>query len=138
MKIKTKTNLLLVVATVLLSYVGFNQSLRLVDKFRKNMKSPCYSFVTSSSVITNPTVTFRDRDKLAPGMRGFIRYESAEEKPEEMLMESVSKEYAQFSIPKKALDVNEFEVWAIDRDEHKSRRKKLYTLDKVIVENSPN
>ena len=60
------------------------------------------------------------------------------EKILEMPLERAGAESCIFSIPKGALDADEFTVQAVDRDGNWSKPKKLYTLDRVVLERNPN
>ncbi len=115
-----KTNVLLITAVILLSYLG-------IEKIKKNSKTPYYDCITSSFVWFN--------DDIAPGMHAFIDYGNGEK---EMQCDDERAESCSFEIPKGALEAKEFTVYAVDRDGNKSKLKKLYTLDEVVLEKSPN
>lgn len=98
----------------------------------KFMRTPRYSFVSSSSVVDSSLVTFKD--DLAPGMRAFVEYGGRET---EMFCTYVDDDSANFSIPREALVAGKFTVWAVDRHGNESRRKELHALDGIVVKKKP-
>ena len=117
----SKTNVVLIFATICLLYSVA------IEKIREHSKTPHYAFTTSSSVWFN--------DNIAPEMHAFIDYGDGER---EMQCSYKQTNSCAFEIPKGALEAKEFTVHAVDRDGNKSKPKKLYPLDGVVLEKSPN
>ena len=114
---------------------------------RHELCRPHYSDHTNSP---RPIISFRD--DLAPGMSAFIEYDKKtvtfsddkssmeikyDKSKQKMTLENADEDSCDFYIPEEALDSKEFTVFAIDRHGNKSRPKKLYTLNKIILEKKP-
>ncbi|HJX50096.1 MAG TPA: hypothetical protein VJ438_01400, partial [Candidatus Nanoarchaeia archaeon] len=134
-------NQIVLIATGILSVGTGILSMGILFKIKDYLMSPHYSNV---STLFNGSSIVSFNDDLAPGMKAYVEYEQRmpgelpKKVKQEMSLFSKYETSCTFNIPEKALEAGEFTVSAIGMDGRESRPKKLYPLEGIVVENSPN